>query len=203
MAKFTEISMSDMAAFLVEKGFKRVYLSGTTEAVYSKRVYAQADTMQLSLRVYTSITDRAGTREKGTDAIRVVLFYRHVETDAVGNETALEPRPIGGSRRVHRVAGWRNNLGNRLEAWPEMLGPKCFKCGLPMVEREGPRGAFWGCIGYKKDVPSSCKATMEMGQEAAPRCPECERPMKLRQGRNGEFYGCTGYPACRGTRDAG
>ncbi len=199
MAKFTEIALADMDAFLVERGFKRLVLPGTVEATYGKRVYCQGDDMQLTLRVYTSITDRHGTREKGSDAIRVCLFYRQIIVAGNGDETAADPRLIGGDRRVHRVMGWRNNLQNRLDNWPEMLGPKCYKCHLPMVEREGKRGKFWGCIGYRKE--GGCNGTIEFGQESAPRCPECERPMKLRNGQRGEFWGCSAYPSCRGTRN--
>lgn len=37
--------------------------------------------------------------------------------------------------------------------------PTCQRCGKPMVQRKGARGAFWGCSGYPK-----CRLTLELGQ---------------------------------------
>ena len=40
-------------------------------------------------------------------------------------------------------------------------GPRCLKCGKPMIVRVGPQGKFWGCSGYPK-----CKNTMHMHQQS-------------------------------------
>jgi hypothetical protein len=216
-ARFVVIGWEEMHGFLVGEGFKLLNPSrvlpvfvlpghvvpggargfeGTVEVVYGKRVNLQGDS-SYTLRVYTSVTPREGeSREKGGDAIRVVLFHRHVK-----DGKADVPKPCGGERRCHRVAGWRKNLGERLAKWrEEMVGPRCWKCRRPMVERDGTRGKFWGCTGYAPGQQGHCDATMNVGQEQNPGCPECSRPMVKRNGQKGPFWGCQSYPACRGTR---
>lgn len=146
MTHYKNVTQTEMEAFLTPQGFKPVAVAGTTELVYGKRV--DRDNLQLTLRVYTGITPSGCSRGCGKDAMRVTVFWR--KPDGV-------VKMVGGSKRVHRVEGWRNNLQNRLDAWVELLGPRCSECGSPMVLRHGSRGDFFGCQNYP-----SCRATQEV-----------------------------------------
>jgi len=135
MAKFTIISKQDFDQFFAERqgNWQPIQLDGVHEMVYGQRVAHDA-----TLRVYTSVV--AGeSRSKGKDAIRVCLFQR-------GEDGII--RLVGGDRRVHRVEGWRKNLGERLDNWMELAGPDCPKCGKMMANRKSKYGKFWGCSDY-------------------------------------------------------
>ena len=171
----------------------------TWEMVYGKRVYMQGSPRQLTLRIYTTIDPETGiAREKGSDAIRVALFWREILTDSSGNESAAPSKLIGGDTKCLRVESWASNLGGRLEHWPDLIGPECPRCERPMVQRDGKHGAFWGCTGWRKDGPS-CNMIINVGQEDAPRCPQCHDILVVRKGSRGPFYGCRSYPTCRYT----
>ena len=145
MAKFTIISKQDFDRFFAERiehNWQPVQLDGVHEMVYGRRVAPMVDGQRAAraatLRVYTSVV--AGeSRSKGKDAIRVCLFQR-------GEDGAI--RLVGGDRRVHRVEGWRKNLGERLDNWMELTGPDCPKCGKMMANRKSKYGHFWGCSDY-------------------------------------------------------
>ena len=138
MAHYVNITETEMDQFLAAQGFYRISLEGTVELVYGKRV--KQDDLQLTLRVYTGIDPSGHSRDIGTDAIRVHLFMRAKDDRII---------KLNGSKRVHRVAGWKNNLQNRIDNWLEYLPKhKCEKCGLPMVPRKSKRGPFLGCAGY-------------------------------------------------------
>jgi len=116
--------------------FYRISIEGTRELVYAKKVGED-----MSLRIYSTV-ENGLSRPKGTDAIRVVLFWKE-EADSV-------PKLIGMERKVLRVEGWRNNLLERIKTWHEMLGPDCRQCKSPTVYRKG-RGKnsyFFGCVKY-------------------------------------------------------
>lgn len=132
MAGFVAITEQEMDSFMTDKGFRPVSLEGVREKVYGKVVAPD-----VCLRVYSSIV--AGeARDVGKDAIRAVLASRQ----------ATGIKVIGGSRRVNRTKNWRDNLTKRIEAWMEMMGPACPKCGGATVERNGAYGDFWGCCNY-------------------------------------------------------
>lgn len=126
MAKYYNISKEEMHEFLTGKGFTAVTPPNTVELVYGKRVDQQD--LQLTLRVYTGVLPGGSSRGVGDDAIRVNLFLRTEKGNVV---------KIGGSKRVHRVEGWRKNLESRIDGWLDYLPKeKCKKCGLPMLVRE-------------------------------------------------------------------
>ena len=164
----------------------------TLEAVYGRRVFLQGSQKNLTLRIYTTI-DAYGARDKGEDAIRVVLFYRPIEVEG-GIEVGRRAMLIGGERKCLRVLGWKANIQKRIDKWPEMVGPECPKCGSPTVERDGKRGPFWGCVKWPQ-----CNGIINVGDENKPRC-DCGRVMVERTGRSGPFWGCSGYPQCVRTR---
>jgi hypothetical protein len=123
-----------------------VNVPGTLELIFGKRV--DQDDVQMTLRVYSSINPTGESRDVGEDAIRVNLFMR-TKTGSV--------HKIGGSKRVHRVEGWRKNLQDRLDNWLEFLPEHTCECGLPMTPRKGVNGKFLGCVGFP-----SCKKTRKI-----------------------------------------
>lgn len=143
-AQYLNISAAEMDQFLTHKGFAKIELEGTFEAVYGKRVHQ--DDLQLTLRVYTGIQGQV-SRGVGEDAIRVNLFMR----------TGDKIIKLGGSKRVHRVVNWKANLSKRIDDWLDYMPKhKCQKCGLPMIVRTSKHGKFLGCAGYPncKEVKS-------------------------------------------------
>ncbi len=151
-AKYVNVTQSEMEDHLFPQGFKQIFISGTTELVYGKRV--DRDELMLTLRVYTGINSGGNSREKGADAMRVTIFQKIIAQ----NEQVL--KMVGGSKRVHRVEGWRKNLQSRIDAWEDLLGPQC-QCGGLMVERDGRNGKFYGCVNYPL-----CKSTLSIGKVA-------------------------------------
>jgi hypothetical protein len=142
MAKYYPITQQEMAAFLEGQGFRRMTLPNITELVWGKRV--DRDGQMLSLRIYTGINRSGTSRDVGTDAIRVQIFFRDTDGTVVR---------VGTSKRVHRVRGWKKNLLDRIDNWHVMLGPACPKCGAPMVLRKPPKGKTWrpfyGCVRWR------------------------------------------------------
>jgi hypothetical protein len=134
--QYVNITAQEMNQFLTHKGFAKIQVPGTFEAVYGKRV--RQDDLQLTLRVYTGIEGQA-SRGVGEDAIRVNLFMRKGE----------QIIKLGGSKRVHRVVNWKANLSKRIDDWLDYMPQhKCKKCGLPMIVRTSKSGKFLGCAGY-------------------------------------------------------
>lgn len=146
-AHYTNVTQEEVEEFLFPQGFKKITVAGTSELIYAKRV--DRDGLQLSLRIYTGINPSGNSRGVGEDAMRATIFWRKPDGTV---------KMAGGSKRVHRVAGWRKNLQNRLDKWEELLGPSCPECGNPMVERDGKNGKFYGCSNYPQ-----CKATRPIG----------------------------------------
>lgn len=101
-------------------GFHRLHLEGTAEYVYGKKVRND-----LTLRVYSSLTPIYGCRDKGQDAIRVVLFWRSPKG---------EIRKISADKRVHRTQNWQASLLKRINRWTEGLLGTC-KCGAPLAKK--------------------------------------------------------------------
>lgn len=137
MATFTNITQAEMEEFLLPQGFVQMTLPGTVELVYGKIIRKET---VFSVRIYTGINPDGQSREVGKDAIRVEIWWK----DGDGHIYR-----VGGSKRVHRVEGWRKNLKSRLDTWDEALGPKCGQCGSPMVRHKTKHGRFWGCCTYK------------------------------------------------------
>jgi len=86
----------------------------------------------------------------------------------------------------------------------EQTDEKCFKCGSPMIIREGRFGRFMACSNFPK-----CRNTMSIdkdGKKIVPEksdavCDKCGRSMLIRNGRRGKFLACSGYPDCKNTQD--
>ena len=143
MSTYQNITKEDMEGFLCPLGFVPMTLQGVRELVYG-RIFRD-NGLCVSMRVYTGIEPSGDSRERGKDAIRLELYWR----DDKGTV-----RRLGGSKRVHRVKGWRDNLKSRIDGWRKAIGEPCPSCRSPMVERDGRNGAFYGCCRYPE-----CKGT--------------------------------------------
>lgn len=146
MANYTNITKQEMDDFLLPQGFQQLdpaSMPSVKELVYAKRV--DKDGLPLSLRVYTGINPNGRSRDAGADAIRCQVFWRRPDG---------RPVSVVGSKRVHRVEGWKKNLQARLDKL--VVGPKCDKCGAPMVLRKGKSGEFYGCANFPE-----CRNTKE------------------------------------------
>lgn len=145
MANYVNITQQEVEEFLLPQGFQKIQFDPSVnirELVYSKRV--DVDGLVLSLRVYTGINPDGNSRDVGADAIRCAIFWRMSDGTI---------KKIASSKRVHRVKGWRNNLGERIAT----LKPAPIKCkhdGAPMVARKGTFGEFYGCANFPE-----CKHT--------------------------------------------
>jgi len=144
MAHYKNITAQEMEEFLSSQGFQLMTLPNVVEIVYGK--VCRRHDMMYSIRIYTGINPDGNSRDVGRDAIRVEINWK----DPTGTV-----RRCGGSKRVHRVQGWRKNLQNRLDHWYQALGPQCH-CGAPMVLRTQRKSKhkFWGCSTYPQ-----CKET--------------------------------------------
>ena len=132
------VSQEELESLLLPMGFKQVFVQGTRELVFGKRI--DRDGFMLTLRVYTGIKPTGVSRGCGEDAMRVCLFIRFRDGRVV---------KLGGSKRVHRVHGWRTNLSNRIDNWEGFLPDhRCLKCGNPLLPRKGKNGDFAGCSSY-------------------------------------------------------
>ncbi len=132
MAVAVPVTFAEIHAILAPQGFVEVQVPGTRERVFSRFV-----TTGICQRVLTSVVGDT-SRGVGEDAIRVVLV-----TKLANGEIKL----IGVDKRVHRVEGWRANLGQRLDSWREQMGPTCPACNSPTVLKKTKR-PFWGCCRY-------------------------------------------------------
>jgi hypothetical protein len=141
MGRFFNIGRNEMEAFLKGQGFQQMSIPGTIELVYGKIVYVAGH--KLSLRVYTAINPSGESREKGSDAIRVQLYWMF---DNV-------PRPVGKAQKCLRVASWKINVQAAIDrhSLPEFF-KVCPACGSPMVLRtnSNTNAEFWGCVTWAK-----------------------------------------------------
>lgn len=144
MSEFYPINRDEMEDLLFnELNFppqhNSLNMPGVRELVYG-RGFKVGD-LTISLRVYTSILPNGVAAPVGSDAIRCCTVLRRPDG---------EIRGLGKTKRVHRVTGWRKNLTNRINDMVDSLSDivTCPKCGLPMAERKGANGKFWGCVDY-------------------------------------------------------
>jgi len=138
---FYNINRNEMHSFLLSQGFQAMSIPGTIELVYGKIVTHEGH--KLSLRVYTAINPTGESRKKGSDAIRIQLFWMY---DG-------KPVPVGKAQKCLRVPTWKKNMTAAIAAHaaPENF-KTCPACGSPLVQREnGQTGEeFWGCSTWIK-----------------------------------------------------
>jgi len=134
---YYNISRDEMHKFLTGLEFQPMDLPNTVELVYGKIV--NVSNHRLSLRVYTAINPSGESRKKGSDAIRVQLYFM---IDG-------KPLPVGKSQKCLRIGTWQKNLKAAIQRHFSPRNFKiCPKCGAPMVERtrRSDQHKFWGCI---------------------------------------------------------
>jgi hypothetical protein len=164
---FYNIKKSEMEALLLPLGFTQMSLPGVYELVYGKLV--KKGKHQISMRIYTAIEESNGnSRECGSDGIRVLLFIKFNQ----------KPLPIGKCQTIRRIPTWDTNLKKAIKQWDSEY-KACPACGYPMVEKEGPRGKFWGCSTWlhtkcdgkpvKKEIaepePKAAEPVVQYGQK--------------------------------------
>lgn len=134
MATFHEISAKDFTEAMGKIGFALISLPNVFELVFERRF----EETRFSIRVYSSVSAHSGmTREKGSDAIRVMIHDYDLDVDA----------PISVVKRTQNAL---TNLVVRCrEAFVWKNAHKC-KCGAIMAVRDGKRGKFLGCSAFPK-----------------------------------------------------
>jgi len=111
-------------------------------------IYSANFPNNLSMVIYSSIGIDGESRSVGSDAIRCVIL------DAVSG------KPLGKAIRTNRVEGWSSRLNEKVYSLFETIVSngiaRCPNCLSVVVERDGKRGKFWGCLAYP-----DCKFTSE------------------------------------------
>ncbi len=148
MSQYCEIPKDDMESFMAVSRFAQIEVPGSVELVYERPV-----SKGLSVRVFSSVTDRLdAARPVGADAIRVVVWAKDKRI------------VVASEKRVHRVAGWRQNLADRIAKALSRIErgqiPTCH-CGGYWVKRSGRFGEFFGCSNYP-----TCRNTRKAMVEA-------------------------------------
>lgn len=151
-SRFYNITRDEMHQHLVGLGFQEMKLPNCVELVYGKIVHLQGH--RCSLRIYTAINPNGQSREIGSDAIRLRLYF------LVNGEA----KPVGRPFRCLRVKNWRENITNATQNITADF-KVCGKCGSPMALREGQNGEFWGCIMYHS---TGCKGKPKETQTQQP-----------------------------------
>lgn len=166
--RFVEVPADDLLSELNLIGQKIEGRGGQfTEGVQGREVvydfYPHTPSGEhVSVRVYTTLTRGADVaRDCGEDAIRIVVGATH------GHDRRGRPRfhTLAEPRKILRTAP---KEGDRVRTFLDRLvaaireayviaakAPTCPSCTLPMVERQGKNGSFYGCIGYP-----DCRKTM-------------------------------------------
>lgn len=163
MARYTDVTQADVEELLGPQGFELVPLQdGTRELVYGSRI--DADGLQLCMRVYTGIEPDGHSRAVGSDAMRVAIHWR--------SDDGTQVVQLAGSKRVHRVAGWRENLQERIDGL--QVGPRCTKvhdggrvCGTPMIRRTGTSKRTKRAYDFYSCADRACGGTANVAQAVA------------------------------------
>lgn len=155
--RYVEITESEVHEFFEDLEYSFVICNEdpSNELVFESN-RPMPDNKDITLRVFSSVDERSGKgRDKGSDAIRTVLWHRQLN------------RPIGGRTRTHRIATWRKNLKKKIESLVEETDEyikECPKCQGYLVEREGSYGKFLGCTNWKPEG-RGCDYTQPVDEE--------------------------------------
>lgn len=145
--EFNHITVEEFEEFLDQFDFDWNRTTTSEYTPYGEYVYGTKDPINeehntLYLTVFSTIEEASGkTREKGTDAIRTVIWDNHIN------------KPVGGKKKTLRIKTWRKNLKRKIDeladSWKEHV-TICDECGSYMKKREGQYGEFYGCTSYPK-----------------------------------------------------
>ncbi|MFW9908976.1 MAG: topoisomerase DNA-binding C4 zinc finger domain-containing protein [Candidatus Thorarchaeota archaeon] len=131
--KYVDISREEFEEVMEPYKAKTSIRSVEGEIIY--RIPLKND---LSIWVYSTINPMSGmSRERGADAIRMVLMYKN--SKAVMKET-----------KTLRTSNWAKNLQDKIKDMTEKATE--FRCpwGHPLVKRtgKGGKGSFYGCANF-------------------------------------------------------
>jgi ssDNA-binding Zn-finger/Zn-ribbon topoisomerase 1 len=158
--QFYNITRDEMHKCLTKLGFVPMKIQGTVELVYGKIVKIGEHT--LSKRVYTAIWPNGQSKERGSDCIRVQLYWMFQG----------EPTFIGTTHNVKRIKTWEKNVVAAInEIDNDHKG--CPACGSPMALRNGKHGEFWGCCTYHR---TKCSGRPNEVKAFVPPAPNVPRP---------------------------
>ena len=147
--EYAEFTLDDFVAFLEKRDeeWEKVDEANTMEHVFETRDFSTSN--GVVLRIYSTVDVRTNkVRSKGSDAIRLVAWNKHLT------------QPLGGKKKTLRIKTWRKNLGEKIDDMvenPDNFIHQCPECNTVMVVREGKYGDFLGCSRYPK-----CEATKQL-----------------------------------------
>lgn len=155
--QYTTISQAEFDAVVKPLGFVAIVPQDLPNI--KEIVYAKALRKGLGIRIFSTIA-YGQAREKGQDAIRVIMVTKNIRGEIRG--AGVE----GG--KVLRIApsksnpeGWRRSLKDQIFRLENSKPPACPKCSYPMTIRHGKNGEFWGCVNWAKE--DGCNGTMQIG----------------------------------------
>ena len=142
--RFHNITKEEMDQFIKEIGFQAMSLPKTSELVYGKIFNYGGQTF--SLRIYSAINPSGNSREIGTDAIRVQLYWMYNG----------EPTLVGKPQTCLRVKNWKANIKNAIDrVFDKEHFAFCPKCRKPMSFRKKQK--FFGCVSFFNE---GCKGSV-------------------------------------------
>lgn len=131
--RFVEISQYEFEKALKKFRPQRIRPTGVFEAVY--KIFLQNG---LSIWVYSTIRRDTGvSREKGSDAIRVVMMYR-------------DSRIIDTAPKTLRTINWDEILISKIEDMIDISTDYLDPSGHPLLKKKKKdgKGIFYGCALY-------------------------------------------------------
>lgn len=160
--EFNHITVDEFEEFLSQFDYEWVRTSTSKRTPFGEYVYGTQTPIDreddqtlfgndtLYLTIFSTIEEASGkAREKGTDAIRTVIWDNSQNC------------AVGGEKKTLRIKTWEKNLRKKIEnlasSWSEKI-TRCDECGGYMVKREGEYGEFYGCTAYPR-----CDNTKQIG----------------------------------------
>ena len=131
--KYTIISREEFEEVMNPYKAKTSIRSVEGEIIY--RIPLKND---LAIWIYSTINPKSGvSRDRGEDAIRMVLMYKN--TKAVMKES-----------KTLRTSNWKKNLESKIKKLTERTTEYRCPWGHPLVKRKGKggKGSFYGCATY-------------------------------------------------------
>lgn len=175
-SNYVEITKDEFERFLIDVNypFREYDYNWTKEYIYEVRFTPAELEAGYILRIYTSIDQRGDrkSRDKGTDAMRVVLLYHEglLDRDETGQhlkESELEP--MKSTPHTKRTKGWQRRLMEKIEDCVAYVNEhkRCPECNRPMEVRENSYDGnkFWGCFGYSPNDPDCTHTEKYDGEE--------------------------------------
>lgn len=154
--KYVKIKHEEFVQFLdsLPHDFVLCHDEPSHEAVFESNAVME-DYSGITLRIFSTIDDRDGiSRDKGADAMRTVIWNRHIE------------KPVGGRTKTLRIKTWKKNLRDKIESLIDesddyvRFCPDCEDRGVTgfLIKKSGKYGEFYGCNNYD----NGCKYTEQI-----------------------------------------